>query len=197
MCGRALLIRSGSLHAEGVPERVIADYVADASGSENGEFDFSNHHARSAGHNPIIRRLVLRSGDGTPTSFFYPDDSLQVELTLDPPNPIREPRVAISIEDSLGRRIMTLASYFEKLQLPDMEGLFRIRCSLPKLSLGSGRYLISVSIGTKYSGLLDAVENAAWFEVGWRNNYCNGEPYNPIYGPVLAQSVWTPMDEEA
>jgi hypothetical protein len=51
-----------------------------------------------------------------------------------------------------------------------------------------------VSVATKYTGLLDSVDGAAWFEVGWRNNYGNAEPYHQIYGPVLAQSIWKRLD---
>ena len=162
--------------------------------SKDGEFDFSNHPGRSARYYPMIKQVVLRSGDGLPTTVFHPYDRLQVELILDPPSPIRCPRVACAIEDNIGRRIMTLASYFQSEQLPDIKGLCRIRCILPELILGSGCYLISVSIWTKYTGLLDEVQNAAWFEVDWRNSYGNGESYHPIYGPVLTKSVWTLLD---
>ncbi len=69
-----------------------------------------------------------------------------------------------------------------------------MRCQIPALKLGSGRYLISVSISNKYTGLLDSVDGAAWFEVTWRNNYGNGEPYSPVYGPVLIDSFWEQIE---
>jgi lipopolysaccharide transport system ATP-binding protein len=193
LCSCALLIQSGVLHRQGAPETVVASYLSDARYSKDGRFDFSNHPARSLRHHPIIRNLSLFSANGFASSGFLPNDSLTIELTIEPKIPIREPRVAVAIEDNLGRRIMTLASYFQNSRLADIETTSQVRCTLPNLCLGSGRYLISVSIGDKYQGLLDSLDSAAWFEVAWQNNYGNGEPYHPIYGPVLANSVWECM----
>lgn len=190
LCGRVLLIRSGTIEQQGAPDMVVPNYLSDAFGSQAGEFDVSEHPARSTRHKPIIRHITLRSTGGSSTTCFYPDDSLQVELTLEPITPIRDPRPAVAIEDSLGRRIMTLASYFQNDRLPDIDARCLVRCTLPRLRLGNGRYLLSVSIATKCDGLLDSLDNAAWFQVGWRDNYGNGETYKPVYGPVLANSVW-------
>ena len=88
---------------------------------------------------------------------------------------------------------MTLASYFQRDRLPDIDSTRRITCILPRLNLGSGRYLVSLSVCSKYD-VIDGLHNAAWFEVGWRNNYGNGEPYQPFYGPIIAQSTWTTQD---
>jgi lipopolysaccharide transport system ATP-binding protein len=190
LCSRAFLIRSGSLCKEGTAEEIIADYLSDAVRSENGIFDYSDHPARPSTYTPLIKRLTVRSSKGLPTTFFYPDDSLQVELLIETKTPIREPRLALAIEDNLDRRILTVASYFQTHSLSTIENQCRVVCTLPNLCLGAGRYLISVSIGTKYQGLLDSVDGGAWFEVGWNNNYGNGEPYHSIYGPVLTDSTW-------
>jgi hypothetical protein len=103
---------------------------------------------------------------------------------------IREPRIAISIEDSSGQRITTAATYFEQERFPDIEGQSCVRCRLPQLRLGSGKYLLSISIDNKYKGMIDGLHNAAWFEVIWRNSFGNGEPFFPYYGPVLTSSLW-------
>jgi hypothetical protein len=58
------------------------------------------------------------------------------------------------------------------------------------LQLGPGRYLLSVSIGTKEHGLIDSIDGASWFEILWNNNYRNGEPYQSVYGPFLKSSKW-------
>ncbi len=195
LCGRALLIRAGRLYRDGETESVVAEYLSDAVSSDIGDFDYSHHPARSAKYAAIITRVRLGSQDGGATTLFYPDDSMRIDLTLDPRAPIKEPRVAIAIEDSRGRRIMTLASYFQSAPLPDIHAKREVRCVIPQLNLGPGRYLLSVSVATKYTGLLDSVDSAAWFEVQWRNNYGNGEPYHAVYGPVLARSSWQAIEE--
>lgn len=189
MCERVLLLDSGRLREEGTPAAVITHYLNDASQQEHGDFDLANHPARLPGCAPVIRRLRL-SAEGVPSATrFHPGQEMIVELLLEPAAAIREPRVAISVEDQVGQRITTVASYFQNDVLPDIEKPCRVRCTLP-IRLGSGRYLLSVSIANKYQGLIDGLHHAAWFEVVWRNNFDNGEAYDPVYGPALTPSTW-------
>jgi lipopolysaccharide transport system ATP-binding protein len=189
MCERVLLLDAGRLREAGTPNAIIARYLNDASQEEHGDFDLTNHPARLPGCAHVIRRLRLSADGGTPSTRFYPDQKMTVELLLEPAAVIREPRLAISIEDQTGQRITTVASYFQNDVLPDIEKPCRVRCTLP-VRLGSGRYLLSVSIANKYQGMIDGLHRAAWFEVVWRNNFDNGEAYDPVYGPVLTPSTW-------
>jgi lipopolysaccharide transport system ATP-binding protein len=194
LCGRVLLVRTGQLYKDGHPNQVIPDYLSDASRSEHGIFDYSNHPARAANYAPLIRQVTIRTLDGQPTTHFNPGDAFQVELVIEPTQPLREPRLALAIEDHLGHRITTVASYFQVEPFNAIEQPCRVVCTAPELRLGSGRYLLSVSVGTKYQGLLDSVDGGAWFDVGWNNSYGNGEPYSSTYGPVLTYSTWECID---
>jgi lipopolysaccharide transport system ATP-binding protein len=189
LCRRAMLILSGRLTEEGPTQRVVEEYLKIASWSEDGNFDLSDHAARWPGYVPIIRRLTLLSQKGIPTTRFSPDDALVAEMTIKPSMSIRDPRIALGIEDSLGRRITTVASFFQQQRIEQIDGSCLIRCTLSRLALGSGRYLISLCIWNK-NDVLDVLQNAASFEVNWQDNYGNGEPYRPIYGPVLTNSTW-------
>ncbi|MBD0370198.1 MAG: ABC transporter ATP-binding protein [Pyrinomonadaceae bacterium] len=190
MCSRVFLIQSGRLSEEGSSSSVTSRYLNDASQSEDGDFDLSNHPARLPGCQPVIQRLTLYNGSDAPTMRFHPGDAMVAEMLISPNSTIREPRIAFSIEDSTGQRITTAATYFQEERFPDIEGPSRIRCCLPQLQLGSGRYLLSLSLDNKYQGMIDGLHNAAWFEVIWRNSFGNGEAYSPVYGPVLMASSW-------
>jgi lipopolysaccharide transport system ATP-binding protein len=197
MCQRSLLIRAGRLQEQGPTEKVLATYLNEVYSSADGEFDLLAHPARAAKRDPVFRRLTLRAADESPRSNYYPDESLIADLTLETSKPIREPRIALTIEDSFGRRIMTLAPFLHSQQIKDIEKETRIRCCLPQLRLGTGRYNISLYLTSGKAasgGLLDSLENAAWFEVGWRDNYGNGERFDPAYGPVLTESNWKQID---
>lgn len=190
LCPHCFLFEAGRLALSGATEQVVAGYLRDASSAADGCFDLSEHPSRARGHRSILRKLILRGGSGHATTTFHPEDAFEVELVLEAAAPIRAPRVAVAVEDALGRRITTAASYFHDQPLAEIEGRCRVRCRLERLGLGSGRYLVSVSIGDRYTGLLDSLDCAAWFEVVWNNNYGNGEPYHPVYGPVLTPSTW-------
>jgi lipopolysaccharide transport system ATP-binding protein len=190
LCGQTFLIQKGQIIEHGSTEKVISEYMSDALDSASGDFDYSHHPARQNQHQPIIRRVVLRGENGLPSTSFYPHSSLQIDLFIYPPSILRNPRLAVAIEDYVGRRIMTVASYFGQENFPDIADACCVRCVIPKLKLGTGRYLLSVSIATKYTGLLDSVDGGAWFDVSWQNNYSNGEVYQSVYGPVLVDSEW-------
>jgi lipopolysaccharide transport system ATP-binding protein len=190
LCKRSLLIEAGRLAMDQPTDRVVAHYLSDAFTEGNGDFDLSRHPSRPKGSPSIIQRLILSGLDGVAKTKFYPDDCLIADLILDPPENIKEPRVALAIEDNQGRRILTAASYFQTEPLDDLRSRSRVRCILPRLDLGAGQYLVSVSIFSRSSDLNDNIVNAAWFEVVWSNNYSNGESYYPIYGPVLRGSTW-------
>jgi lipopolysaccharide transport system ATP-binding protein len=194
LCSRVLLLKDGVLIADGPPQSVVETYLADVAHTADGPLDVSRVARGSAQFGPIIRRLSLCDEAGVTTGVFGPEDSLVVELVVAPPFPLREPRLAAAIEDASGRRITTVASYFRPEGLAQIAGPCRVRCTVPRLGLGNGHYLLSVSVHDKYLGMLDSLENVAAFDVEWRNNFRTGEPYYPFYGPVLTPSFWEKLE---
>jgi lipopolysaccharide transport system ATP-binding protein len=190
LCTSAILFAAGRVVDHGATDEVITRHLNNGLESEDGVFNLQDHSDFGPGKEPTIRRLEIRKADGTPTSRFHPEDAMVADLTLDAKAPIALPRLALAIEDSFGRRIMTTSSTFQGEPLPDIAGRRRVRCTIPRLGLGSGRYMLSVSVATKYTGLIDSLDNVAWFDVEWNNNYGNGEPYHSVYGPVLTPGSW-------
>ena len=190
LCQRVLLLRGGRVHADGPADEVIATYLSDVATSKDGEFDLQVHSTRAAHHVPVIRRLRLLTDDETVTPTFEPYDVMVAEILVEPPFTLTDPVVGVGISDHHGRRIFTVASFFEPEGLPPISGPSRIRCRIPELRLGSGRYLVSLSVQDRYHGELDGLENVAEFEVVWRNSYGTGEPYRAVFGPVLSRSRW-------
>jgi len=190
LCTRALLFQTGIVVLDGEVSRVAGAYFSDALESSSGEFDLSSHPARAPRSLPIIRKIRLCGKDGAPTTQLFPDEPCHIEIDYDSPETVRAPRWAIAVEDSQGRRIMTFASYFQPKELAELSGSGTMRCLLNCMGLGTGRYLLSVSVADKQRGLLDSIDGAAWFEVNWNNNFNNGEEYHQVFGPVLRQSKW-------
>ncbi|MDP8967324.1 MAG: ABC transporter ATP-binding protein [Actinomycetota bacterium] len=194
LCQRVLLLASGQVQAFGPTQDVIGAYLSDAASSSDGDFDLSAHPTRAVHHAPVIRRLRLYADDGTMTTRYGPHDPMVAEILVEPPHLLREPIVGIGVSDHFGRRIFTVASFFEPEGLEPIKDLSLIRCRIPELRLGSGRYLLSVSVQDRYHGELDGLENIAEFEVYWQNSYGTGEPYRPVFGPVLSSSRWERLD---
>lgn len=190
LCTRGVLLNAGTVKFQGSTQDVVAEYHGDAAKTDSGWVDLAHHPSRSKDFSPIIRRIAMFNSQSEPIYRVTPDDEVTVKIEISPPHIIREPRLAIAVEDSNGRRIMTMASYFESPTLPSVASAFQVVCAVGKIGLGTGRYLLSVSISEKNVGLLDSVDSAVWFEVVWNNNFNNAEPYLPVYGPVLKTSYW-------
>jgi lipopolysaccharide transport system ATP-binding protein len=194
LCSRVLLLKSGAIDFDGSVSEGASRYLSDASTARDGIFDLTDHPSRAAGMQKIIKGLEIRS-DHRRTTLLTPDSTIEFRIALELPNEIAEPRVAVAIEDSFGRRITTMASYFGGQQLPTLKGSATVVCRTGALNLGSGRYLVSVSVADKLTGLLDSIDMAGWIDVEWNNNFGNGEHYKPVYGPILRESRWEISNE--
>jgi lipopolysaccharide transport system ATP-binding protein len=194
LCGRGILLRGGTLVLDGDVSNVASAYLNDASESSIGEFDLSSHPGRSRESYPAIRKIRLYGASNGSSAQLYPDEECFVEIDYQLPEQRFGLRWAIAIEDYLGRRVMTFGSYFQQSAVAQVPGSGTLKCSLGALGLGPGRYLLSVSVATKEHGMIDSIDNAAWFEIVWNNYYENSEPYYQVYGPVLRRSRWETVD---
>jgi lipopolysaccharide transport system ATP-binding protein len=190
LCSRGILLRQGSVAMDGRCSEVTDNYLADASSGQNGCVDLRTHPARSKGGSALITQVVIRNSLEEPSSCVRPQENLIVDIVTESVGQIKEPRVAIAVEDSHGRRLMTMASYFAQADFPSVQDRATFRCECGPLFLAPGRYLLSVSIGSRNIGMLDSIDGAIWFEVIWDNNFKSGEPYHSVYGPLLKDSKW-------
>jgi len=196
LCETSMLLSDGRIIYTGPTNEAVDAYLGSAAALHGGTVSLADHAARLPKYSPILQELKMGTDRCMPSDTLYPDEALIVRLTIDTDRLITSPRLAIAIEDSLGRRILTVASYFDSEPLPGLEGRCQVECRIPSVDLGEGLYLISVSVGTKSEGLLDSVDGAAWFEVMWRNSCLGGEPYGSFYGPVLKKSVWAVVESQ-
>jgi lipopolysaccharide transport system ATP-binding protein len=192
LCTRAVLLRSGSIAADGSCDTVTPRYLEDALEGSGGLVDLRRHPARQPSYRPLIVAAAIRNEHNQIVTEVIPEQPLIFELHLDAPSRINNARVAIAIEDSRGGRLVTFASYFgpQAQCLSKLEGTMLVQCQVDQLSLAPGRYLLSASVGTRDDGLIDSIDNALWFDVRWNNNYGSNEPYLPVYGPLLGESQW-------
>jgi lipopolysaccharide transport system ATP-binding protein len=190
ICTWAISLTNGNILEKGDVGNVVGHYLSASSATYSPVIDLSSHPARQKGMSPLFRQLIFRTPGGIPTVIFGPKDSLVAELTIDPINLIEEPKIALAIEDEYGRRITTVATYFQNVKVKNIETKSIIKVEIPELRLAPGRYLVSISIDSKYVGHVDALENVASFEVAWNCTNDNGVQYQPVFGPVLTSSTW-------
>src|SRR5262249_17797140 len=159
----------GRLKDVGASTAVTAGYmggaVSHALRSLDGDYDLSRHRARERGCEALFQRLQLHGGAGKCRSVFYPDEARVQELTMDVRRPAYNTVIALAVEVPFARRLTTLATSHQKNALDVLRrGRCRLRCTLPQLRLGEGKYLLSVAVFTRDLVVHDVLLNAVQFE---------------------------------
>jgi len=194
LCPKAVLLRQGRISSHGPVLDVVHSYLSQDAQPAATSIDMRSHPARSRHRESLIQSVRLLNAINPLIAAFAPRSPLTIQLRVKSPIPIQHPRYAIAIEDAMGRRLMTAASYFQSRDLSSLVGEATVECVIPSPNLGPGKYMLSLSVSTRFAGLLDSVDHALWFEISEGNCYETSESHSPIYGPVLVDSSWTTKD---
>jgi lipopolysaccharide transport system ATP-binding protein len=189
LCTRGILLQKGMVHKIADISSCLETYLGDATHNHQGVVDMSTHAARQKTFFPTIRKVELMA-HGITTSTVISGSKITVRLHIHAQFPIRQPRLAIAIEDKVGLRLFTTASYFAKEQIPDIATFALVSVTLPPLFLRPGEYLLSVSVADYYSGLIDSADGAIQFNVVWKDSLGNGENFHDVYGYQAIPCLW-------
>jgi lipopolysaccharide transport system ATP-binding protein len=190
LCGRVILIGNGQVEYSGGTNDGIDRYMATAKILTSGEMDLAAHPMREKGKIPLLRAIRLLDNNGVSKSRFSPREPMRIELTFDPIVDLDDPQFGIGVDDSLGTRIFSLATYLSDAVLVPLKQPSRVICSIDQLSLAPGRYHLSLSAGTIRNMLMDAIENAVSFEVAADDFFGNGRSIPAGLGKTLVRSRW-------
>lgn len=190
LCTVGLMLKRGQKIGFGPIQNTVRTYLSEGVLETEGFIQLREHPGRLGSHKVWLESLTLQNGFGETTARLSSSDQLTAQIRVRPAKPIRNPLVAISVEDQLGRRITTSATNFTQLETGHYDGPFIATCELGRVSLGPGRYMISVSVSEAGIGLLDSIDGAGWFDVEWDNSYPTGAFHEAIYGPVVTVGKW-------
>jgi lipopolysaccharide transport system ATP-binding protein len=173
LCDRALWLRRGEVAALGPPAEVAGMYEAEmnletlrrtpdapASLTATGvtlvskknrlgslEVEISNVKLRPSG--------ILRSGE-----------PLEIEFDLGARADVRSPILVVSITDKDGRLCLDTNTRAARIEVPDLDRAARVRLSIDRLDLGTGRYFVNVGVyETEWNYAYDSHVTAYLLEV--------------------------------
>lgn len=167
LCDRAICLRGGRAVDDGITSRVISSYLAESAAAASGSHrvNLTARGNRRPGSVPLISEVALSSPEIGPTTSIPMGDELEVEFTFSHDVPLKDIRIAIGIDDSSGRRLITYHSDFQHtMPLCESASSGRGRIITEALPLLPGTYYLTPGIAAA-NGLTDIVDQALAFEV--------------------------------
>jgi lipopolysaccharide transport system ATP-binding protein len=190
LCEKVVLLERGKLAYLGPCERGIELYTNSCNVLSGSAVDLTDHLRRRPNCKPILANLRLLNGAGEPTDQFLCGEPMAIELTVDSRCPFSHPHFAVGVEDTLGCRLFTAATYLSD-SVPQPNGCPRkVICRLDQLTLTPGRYCLTLNAGPLHAKWTDVIDQAVWFDVTTSDFYGNGRRPNPDWGPFLVRSQW-------
>jgi lipopolysaccharide transport system ATP-binding protein len=166
LCDRALLLKSGSLAADGTPEEVTSLYLA--SGSHD-------HHPESwIPVTGVVRRgtgacqfEAIRFTSGTRQTAFapYTDGPLEVRLRVRAIGPVEVGSLAVTLYDVHGSKLVNADSHSLESPLHLAGGVQEVRCRIESLHLNPGPYVLGLGMSDRAGMVLDFSESVLTLEV--------------------------------
>jgi len=192
LCGRCVWLDGGRVRAEGPATEVIAAYGDDSRPLHfDGDLDGARARARAPGSEASrITRIRLLAADGGETRSLRMGEGLTVELEVRAARPIRQPWIGIQIRTAVGQLVFHCANREAGFELPPLEGIRRVRCTLPALNLLPGRYGIDLILADMQHTQYDEVHTAAELDVEAADVLGSGMPMDRDFGLVFYPSRW-------
>ncbi len=191
LCDRAALLVHGAVEHIGAVEEGVAKYLQEGSCLGDAEIDLTGHPARRTSCVPLLRAVRLLNASGTPTNQFIPGEGMRIEFTVDPLASLHEAQFGIGVDDWMGVRLFSVATYLSDSPRLTVSERCTVTCAIDSLALAPGRYYLSLSAGTMHNTLMDALDRAVSFEVQPTDYYGCGRLAAPSLGKVLVRSRWT------
>src|SRR6266540_4236543 len=190
LCKRVILIERGRVEYDGETNAGIDRYMATSIEASYEEVDLVCHPMRRSGCPPLLRAIRLLDGAGASKAQFSPSENMTIELTVEPVVTLNDPHFDIGVDDNMGTRIFSLATYLSDVELSALKRTSRVMCYLDQLSLAPGRYHLSLCAGTRQNAVIDTIENAVSFEVVADDFFGNGRIMPAGFGKVMVRSHW-------
>jgi len=193
LCNKAIVLQKGRIVFTGPPKQAINYYLNNISGEFSGTSSnvVDLHHAagRPPKYHPLLKRLELFNGTGTPLRGDLPAGApLKAIITFNLEHPCTSFDASLAFETLTGQRVCTAHSAYEPRRVHEERvGEQVFVCDIPSLPVIPGEYKIHV-------GLDIATREADWVEDAARLSVVNSDYYGtgivPTKGAFLLQNRW-------
>lgn len=174
LCRHGLWLESGEIRRAGKTEDLVAEYLSAGLSQENLEVDLSEHTNRLGGMTPVLTSALLQGPEGQSTRTFLQTDEIILKIGYSNSTTTPLSGMGFILSTTTGVRagsFNTYMAYEPPHEIPD-EGEIEFR--IQGKQLNPGDYLVTMSVGTHQSRLLDKIENPIGFTVEQSDVYETG-----------------------
>jgi lipopolysaccharide transport system ATP-binding protein len=190
LCEKVAVLDKGQLSFFGDCEEGVQLYNHSNSAASGADVSLVSHPHRRHGLKQILGRVRLLNASGEPSDQLLCGERVTVEVEIAGDCAPGDYHVAIGLDDMLGCRLFTAATYLsDSLPNPDRT-MRRFQCTINELPLCPGRYALTLNAGPRLNVWSDMIDQAVWFEVAATDFYGNGKLPNPDWGRFLVRSEW-------
>ncbi|TMD43648.1 MAG: ABC transporter ATP-binding protein [Chloroflexi bacterium] len=146
-CDRTLWIDQGAIRADGSPDQVTDEYLADVQHRGHASADGAEASDQWRTGDVQIARVELLDGAGRPQYVFEPGDRMQVRITYRCKHPVRRPVFSIGLtRQDDGVICFATNSKTSGFDIPEISGGGTVGVNLTSLNLLEAGYLVSAKI---------------------------------------------------
>ncbi len=166
LCDRALLLRKGSITADGPPAEVARLYLESSTGETIPGAWIPIEGVLRRGTGQCRFEAVRFDGGSAATGFApYTDGPLEVRLMVRALKPLVIGSLAVTLYDTHGTKLVNADSLSLGTRIVIPEGRQELVCRIDRLHLNAGPYVLGLWMADEAGEILDFTESALTLEV--------------------------------
>src|SRR5205809_1800684 len=189
LCSKCFLLSSGQLVAEGAPETVVGQYLADVS--DGTPAVLGQRKDRQGSGKIQFQEVSILDGNGRPIDLALSGQDIEIALSYRSRDgkPISRLDAHITFYTMLGQFMFTCSSESSGHLLDVLPADGRLVCRIPELPLSPGRYVINL-FSTVGSVIAEWVQQASYINVAAGDYFGTGQ-LRPQQEGFLVKNKWT------
>ena len=196
LCQRAVLVDDGRATVWDNVNEAVNHYLRPDGQEHFGAADLRHAPGQFQNRQVILTSISTHRLDGAPSCLFATGDDMLIRITYEMPEPTDSGYCSVHFLDAAGGRVMTINSRHAGNPL-SLQGIGTIECVLCDVRLGSGDYLVEVTIGRTFPNhkIMDYVPAAMTIRMNL-GNYLSGVELLSGQGCIAQQSQWHSLSED-
>ncbi len=186
LCSSVVVLERGQIAYSGGCDEGTTEYLKLTSGSQDDAaslVDLSNGR--------LIRRIVLRSVNGTETRHISSGDPLVVDLLFQSQYPSQMLNFELICLNSSRSALFKVGTLLSKSGPITVKGESVVTCRVDELPLCPGDYTLVLNVGIPYSSIIETHDPAIRFKVIGSDYYGNGRMPTGVDGDFIMRSDWS------